>query len=172
MSTDTNHTHNTSNCLPDLSPLEQVKMYVNSLEFLAPTITLILFNVVVVAGNSLVIIAVFTSKKLRGVTNTYIVSLAFSDLFLGLLVLPFSSANEVRYSRSTLPVVFFFHNFFKNSFQYYCDNPMATIYLGLLYQSTLFWYFFFCFQQFDLYKFKRKPCEGFRNYVLLKIFHI
>ena len=87
-------------------------MYVNSLEFLAPTITLILFNVVVVAGNSLVIIAVFTSKKLRGVTNTYIVSLAFSDLFLGLLVLPFSSANEVRYSQSTLPVVFFFHNVF------------------------------------------------------------
>ena len=76
-------------------PLAAIKADLNSWEFIAPAITLIIFNVVVIGGNSLVIIAVFTSKKLRGVTNTYIVSLAFSDLFLGLLVLPFSSANEV-----------------------------------------------------------------------------
>ena len=72
--------------------------YVHSMEFLAPAITLVLFNVVVIGGNSLVITAVFTSKKLRGVTNTYIVSLAFSDLLLGMFVLPFSSAIEVSNS--------------------------------------------------------------------------
>ena len=85
-------------------PLAAIKADLNSWEFIAPAVTLIIFNIVVIGGNSLVIIAVFTSRKLRGVTNTYIVSLAFSDLFLGLLVLPFSSANEV--SSNTIIIIF------------------------------------------------------------------
>lgn len=53
----------------------------------------------VVVGNSLVVTAVFTHAKLRrSATNRFIVSLAVADLMVGLLVLPFSSANEVGYA--------------------------------------------------------------------------
>ena len=45
----------------------------------------------------MVIMAVFTHSKLRSMTtNKFIVSLAVADLMVGLVVLPFSSANEVR----------------------------------------------------------------------------
>jgi len=53
-------------------------------------------DTLVVVGNSLVVTAVFTHAKLRrSTTNRFIVSLAVADLMVGLLVLPFSSANEV-----------------------------------------------------------------------------
>ncbi len=67
----------------------------NSWQFIPLTIILAVINLVMIGGNSLVIVAVFTSKKLWTITNTYIVSLAFSDLLLGILVLPFSAINEV-----------------------------------------------------------------------------
>ncbi|KAK3101920.1 hypothetical protein FSP39_007360 [Pinctada imbricata] len=51
--------------------------------------------VVVLLGNSLVIIAVIKTRKLRTVTNIYIVSLACSDLLLGICVLPYSASYEV-----------------------------------------------------------------------------
>jgi len=63
--------------------------------FVAPLAALVTFNLVVIVGNSLVIAAVFTHRALRTVTNTFIVSLAVSDLLLGAVVLPFSSVNEV-----------------------------------------------------------------------------
>lgn len=51
-------------------------------------------NMYVVAGNMLIILAVLLFAKLRrSRTNTFIVSLAFSDFMLGLLVLPFSTTN-------------------------------------------------------------------------------
>ncbi len=68
-----------------------------SVGFIVPMAAVIVFDLVVVGGNSLVIAAVFTHKKqLLTVTNTFIVSLAAADLLLGLVVLPFSSANEVN----------------------------------------------------------------------------
>lgn len=54
-----------------------------------------LINITVVLGNSLVIAAVITTKKLRTVTNIFIVSLACADLLLGFSVLPFSISVEV-----------------------------------------------------------------------------
>ena len=75
-------------CLPDSS-------HPPTWQLLLPGLLLAAFNVVVLVGNSLVIMSVFTCKKLRTITNTYIVSLAFSDLFLGILVLPFSGTKEV-----------------------------------------------------------------------------
>lgn len=50
---------------------------------------------VVTVGNTLVVAAVFNSAKLRSPTNTFIVSLAVSDLMVGVAVLPFSATWEV-----------------------------------------------------------------------------
>ena len=66
-----------------------------SLEFILPTVTLGMLNIVVIVGNALVIGAVFTSAKLRTTTNGFVCSLAVADLLVGLMVLPFSNANEV-----------------------------------------------------------------------------
>ncbi|XP_046384585.1 probable G-protein coupled receptor No9 [Ischnura elegans] len=53
-------------------------------------------DALVVAGNVLVIAAVFVSSKLRGaVTNLFIASLAAADLLLGVAVLPFSATWQV-----------------------------------------------------------------------------
>ena len=71
----------------------QVDVY--SAGFIIPCVLLAALNVLVIFGNSLVIAAVFTSYKLRTPTHTFIVSLALADLFVGVLVLPFSNANEV-----------------------------------------------------------------------------
>ena len=42
----------------------------------------------------MVIAAVKITKKMRGATNIFIVSLAWADLMLGLVVLPFSAMYE------------------------------------------------------------------------------
>ncbi|KAL1449871.1 hypothetical protein WDU94_002343 [Cyamophila willieti] len=52
-------------------------------------------DIMVVVGNSLVILAVYLSSKLRSVTNLFIVSLAVADLMVGVAVLPFSATWEV-----------------------------------------------------------------------------
>ncbi|GFO06596.1 octopamine receptor 1 [Plakobranchus ocellatus] len=54
----------------------------------------VLFMVLV--GNCLVVAAVSTSRKLRTVTNVFIVNLACADLLLGVFVLPFSAVLEVK----------------------------------------------------------------------------
>lgn len=48
-----------------------------------------------VCGNVLVCLAVCVTRRLRSVTNCFIVSLAITDLLLGALVLPFSTLIEV-----------------------------------------------------------------------------
>ncbi len=50
---------------------------------------------VVVFGNAMVIAAVQMTRKLRGATNLFIVSLAWADLMLGVVVLPSSATYEV-----------------------------------------------------------------------------
>uniref|UniRef100_A0A061QLN0 Putative octopamine receptor n=1 Tax=Cupiennius salei TaxID=6928 RepID=A0A061QLN0_CUPSA len=54
-----------------------------------------IINAIVIVGNLLVVLAVFASAKLRTVTNFIIVSLAISDLLVGLAVLPYSITLEV-----------------------------------------------------------------------------
>lgn len=69
--------------------------------FIGPMSAVLVLDLLVVVGNSLVVTAVFTHAKLRrSTTNRFIVSLAVADLMVGLLVLPFSSANEVGYNYS------------------------------------------------------------------------
>lgn len=58
-------------------------------------IFLMFIDLVVILGNTMVIMAVYYTNKLRSVTNLFIVSLAVSDLLVGVLVLPFSAMWEV-----------------------------------------------------------------------------
>lgn len=58
-------------------------------------IILIAVNFLVIAGNVLVVVTVAKCKKLRSVTNLFIVSLAFADLFLGIAILPFAIVLEL-----------------------------------------------------------------------------
>ncbi|XP_063629726.1 alpha-2 adrenergic receptor isoform X1 [Cydia splendana] len=51
--------------------------------------------IMVVVGNMLVIIAIVTEKALKNIQNWFIASLAVSDFFLGLIIMPFSLANEL-----------------------------------------------------------------------------
>ncbi|XP_052098884.1 octopamine receptor 1-like [Mytilus californianus] len=66
-----------------------------TVDLIPTTLTLTIINLVILAGNSLVIIAVITTRKLRTNTNTYIVSLACSDILLGIFVIPFSASLEI-----------------------------------------------------------------------------
>lgn len=54
-----------------------------------------LLIVMTVAGNILVMMSVFTYKPLRQVQNFFIVSLAFADMFVAVLVMPFSVVNFI-----------------------------------------------------------------------------
>lgn len=48
-----------------------------------------------VFGNLLVIVSVFRFEKLRLISNSFIVSLAFADLLVACLVMPFNASQEV-----------------------------------------------------------------------------
>uniref|UniRef100_A0A8C6X847 Histamine receptor H2 n=1 Tax=Naja naja TaxID=35670 RepID=A0A8C6X847_NAJNA len=62
--------------------------------------------VVTVCGNVMVCLAVYLSRRLRSLTNCFIVSLAFTDLLLGLLVLPFSALYEITSHEWLLSIAF------------------------------------------------------------------
>ncbi|XP_071760252.1 histamine receptor H2b [Centroberyx gerrardi] len=59
-------------------------------------LVLMSFIILTVAGNVLVCLAVGLSRRLRRIANCFVVSLAVTDLLLGLLVLPFSATLELR----------------------------------------------------------------------------
>ena len=80
-----------SNCTMYLYRLDQ---HLSSW-MIATSIALGTINVVVLIGNSLVVVAVIKYRKLRTITNVYIVSLACADMMLGILVLPFSASYDV-----------------------------------------------------------------------------
>lgn len=51
--------------------------------------------IIIVVGNMLVIIAIATEKALKNIQNWFIASLAVADFSLGLVIMPFSLANEL-----------------------------------------------------------------------------
>ena len=53
--------------------------------------SLIILNVLSLAGNVLIFISVYTNKRLRTATNLYIIALALSDLISALIVMPLST---------------------------------------------------------------------------------
>lgn len=59
------------------------------------SIVVTMLMIVIVVGNMLVIIAIATEKALKNIQNWFIASLAVADFFLGLVIMPFSLANEL-----------------------------------------------------------------------------
>lgn len=67
-----------------------------SLQVSLPLTVLVgLMILLIVFGNVLVVIAVFTSRALRAPQNLFLVSLASADILVATLVMPFSLANEL-----------------------------------------------------------------------------
>jgi octopamine receptor alpha len=64
-----------------------------SIIFASVVVTILM--IVIVVGNMLVIIAIATEKALKNIQNWFIASLAVADFFLGLVIMPFSLANEL-----------------------------------------------------------------------------
>lgn len=59
------------------------------------SIVLSIIMFVIVFGNLLVVIAIFTDKTLKTTQNLFIASLAVADFLLGIIIMPFSLANEM-----------------------------------------------------------------------------
>lgn len=59
------------------------------------TVVLTLLILITIAGNVVVCLAVGLNRRLRSLTNCFIVSLAITDLLLGLMVLPFSAFHQL-----------------------------------------------------------------------------
>lgn len=64
-------------------------------QIVVASIIVTILMIVVVVGNMLVIIAITTEKSLKNIQNWFIASLAVADFFLGLIIMPFSLANEL-----------------------------------------------------------------------------
>lgn len=59
------------------------------------SIFVIVLMIIVIVGNMLVIIAIMTEKSLKNIQNWFIASLAVADFSIGLIIMPFSLANEL-----------------------------------------------------------------------------
>ncbi|KAL1498089.1 hypothetical protein ABEB36_008944 [Hypothenemus hampei] len=64
-------------------------------QIVVASIVVTVLMIAVVVGNMLVIIAIATEKALKNIQNWFIASLAVADFFLGLVIMPFSLANEL-----------------------------------------------------------------------------
>uniref|UniRef100_A0AAV2IVL7 G-protein coupled receptors family 1 profile domain-containing protein n=1 Tax=Knipowitschia caucasica TaxID=637954 RepID=A0AAV2IVL7_KNICA len=62
----------------------------------AIAISITFMMVMTIVGNILVIIAVLTSRSLKGAQNLFLVSLAAADILVATLIIPFSLANELQ----------------------------------------------------------------------------
>lgn len=70
--------------------------------------TLLIF--VVIFGNTLVILSVVTTRRLRTVTNLFVMSLAVADLLVGIFVMPLDVALTLSNGESSTKVGKVLHN--------------------------------------------------------------
>ncbi|GFN90552.1 octopamine receptor [Plakobranchus ocellatus] len=73
---------------PQLSSLSAIALILRAMAMAA-------IMVGAIFGNVLVISAVLRFERLRGITNLFIVSLAFADLLVAILVMPFNASMEI-----------------------------------------------------------------------------
>ncbi|XP_038822876.1 adenosine receptor A2a-like [Salvelinus namaycush] len=64
----------------------------------------LLIALLAIAGNFLVCLAVNRNRKLRTVTNYFLVSLAVADIFVGVLAIPCAVLIDLGYPRHNLPL--------------------------------------------------------------------
>jgi len=93
-------THEDKNLLAFLR--QQLKMTFTALRW----VVLVAFIAPTICGNVLVCLAVATSRRLHQISSCFILSLAVTDLLLGLLVMPLSAMLELRNGRWPLGGVF------------------------------------------------------------------
>lgn len=87
-------------------------------------IILTLLILLTIGGNVLVCLAVCASRRLRCLTNCFIVSLAVTDLLLGLLVLPFSALLQIN---DEWPLGAVFCNFYISMDVMLCTASILTL---------------------------------------------
>lgn len=89
-----NGTLSTSSAAPTVIQAGYPSGYTITSIIIASVIVTVLM-IIIVVGNMLVIIAIATEKALKNIQNWFIASLAVADFFLGLVIMPFSLANEL-----------------------------------------------------------------------------
>nr|AAI63344.1 Adra2b protein [Danio rerio] len=90
------HTNGTGGTSSPTCNQSMIKLAPYSPEATAAFATAItLMMLITIVGNILVIIAVLTSRSLRGPQNLFLVSLAAADILVATLIIPFSLANEL-----------------------------------------------------------------------------
>lgn len=88
------HEHSQENLTNETTQLPPDK---NQIQPRPWTLFLSIFILITLAGNTIVVCAVFKTKALRSVTNYLVVSLAIADILVGTLVMSIAVYVEVSY---------------------------------------------------------------------------